>query len=43
MWMTRTDTGGARVEAVLDQLFGNRAEVDNNLAGLKLVNLNLTG
>lgn len=35
----RTDRSGARIEAVLDQLFGDRTQVNNDLAGLDLMNL----
>lgn len=38
-----TDCGCARIEAVLDQLFSNRTQVNNDLAGLDLMNLEESG
>lgn len=38
-----TDCGCARIETVLDQLFGDRTQVNNDLAGLDLMNLEGSG
>ena len=35
----RTNAGGPCIQAVLDQLFGHRAQVNDNLARLNLVYL----